>query len=165
MIRLTNIQYLKDNYIFDDNIDDKYILANIDKCQAFIIKPSIGEIFYNELLIQIDEDTLTTQNRTIIEEYIEPIIAYDVLSESVYATCYKMKNEGLVEGQQYRFSELTNLSKKYKADCDVYQSIMTKYLCENGINRVIEKNTTTNNPIYFPCRRNQYNYLEQPEKK
>lgn len=147
-ILLISPQTLKDEYTFDDNIDDKYIVTHISKCQDFIIKPLLGEVKYDEILLQVSGSTLSTSNTTLIEEYIQPIIAYFVMSETVYSTAYKLKNVGLEAGDASRYGELVKISQKYMRDCDAYQQILTRYVTLEGISTVQEK-STINAGIYL----------------
>lgn len=139
-IYLISINTLKDNYIVDDNIDDKYILPNITKCQDFIIKPILGEDKYNEIINQIDTDTVTSDNNILIKDYIQPVIAYYVLSETVYSTAYKIKNNPDYQNNQNtdRFDELVRISKKYLNDSQHYEQILRDYICDNSISIVPE---------------------------
>jgi Glu-tRNA(Gln) amidotransferase subunit E-like FAD-binding protein len=149
MILLISIQTLKNEYLIDDNLDDKYIQSHIKKCQDFIIKPLLGETLYNELLSQIENNSLTEKNETLIEEYIQPVIAYFVMSEVVFSIAYKLKNAGVESGDVDRFNELVKISNKYKADSDEYQQILKRYVCLNGVSIVPEKETISCG-IYFP---------------
>ena len=53
MILMISLKTLKDNYLIDDNLDDKYVLPVIVKGQDFIIRPILGSTKYNEIIEQI----------------------------------------------------------------------------------------------------------------
>lgn len=133
MILLISVQDIKDLSVIDNNIEDKYVIPNIIKCQDFIIRPLLGEDKYLELTEQIKENTLTLSNKTLLEDYIQPVIIYYVISEVVYSTAYKLKNLGVENGDQYKFDELVRLSKKYLIDSEQYQQILKEYMCDNSI--------------------------------
>lgn len=166
MILLISIQTLKDEYLIDDNLDDKYIQSHIKKCQDFIIKPLLGEDLYEQIILQISGNTVSSVNETLIDEYIQPIIAYFVMAEVVFSTAYKLKNQGVEFGDANRFNELVKLSNKYMKDCDEYQQILRRYVCLENIQTVQEK-PTINSGIYlgrFP--QNYRDYLnDRPAKK
>lgn len=127
MILLTSIKTLKERYLFDDNLEDAYIIPNIVKAQDFVIKPLIGAQKYAELLEQIEQDNVTADNEYLID-MIEPVIAYFVASEVVYSVAYKLKNKGMEDGaDSSRFSELVSISKKYLMDSQHYAQILGKY--------------------------------------
>lgn len=130
LIYLISITTLKEEYGFDDNIEDRYILPNIQKCQNLIIRPLLGEDKWKEIIKQINEDTVSELNDELIKEYISPIIAYYVMSESIYNTAYKLKNTGLEDSDNSnRFNELVRLSKKYLIDSDAFQSRLKQWMC------------------------------------
>lgn len=140
-VNLISTKTLRDEYLVDDNLDEKYYISLIKKCQDFIIKPLLGEDLYDEIINQIINNNLTDVNEKLIDNYIQPTIAYYVMSEVVYSTAYKLKNSGIETGDQYRFSELVKISNKYKNDSNEYQQILRDYVIDNGIQILPEKNT------------------------
>lgn len=127
MTLLISIKTLKDFYLVDDNLEDKYLLSNIIKGQDFIIRPLIGEDKYDELVGQIETDSLTGDNKYLLD-LIEKPLAYYVMSEVMYSSAYKFKNQGLEEGaNSSRFSELVSISKKYALDSQHYAQILGDY--------------------------------------
>ncbi len=124
---MISIKTLKDSYLIDDNLEDKYLISNIQKAQDFLIKPIMGELRYKELLEDIEIGTLIINNKIILDK-IEPIIAYYVMSEVVYSTAYKFKNQGLEDGVNgERFNELVKISKKYLLDSQHYQQLLSAH--------------------------------------
>ena len=45
---------LKRDYMIDDNIDDKYLIPVIKKCQDLVVNPILGNTKYNQLLNDIE---------------------------------------------------------------------------------------------------------------
>lgn len=133
MILMISIKTLKEEYFIDDNIEDKYLLSNIKKAQDFIIKPLLGITKTEELLSQINSGVVSSENDVLIKTYIQPVIAYFVISEVVYSTAYKLKNEGISEGDQYKFNELIKVSSKYLRDSQAYEQILRDYIYREGI--------------------------------
>ena len=125
---MISIKTLKDEYLIDDNLSDKYILPVIRKGQDFIIRPLLGETIYRDIIEQIESGSLTGANEHILNK-IEPILAYYVMSEVVYSTAYKLKNQGLEESaDSNRFNELVRISKKYLLDSQHYQSLLKEFI-------------------------------------
>jgi hypothetical protein len=131
-IYLISLTTLKNDYPFDDNLEDKYILPNIIKCQDFIIRPLVGEAKWKEIIDQITDDNVSTQNEELIKEYIQPVIAYYVMSEISYTTAYKLKNAGIEDSNAYRFNELLKIANKYLIDSDQYQSRLRQWMILYG---------------------------------
>lgn len=152
---------LKNEYMIDQNLDEGYVIPLIVKCQDLIVKPLLGKTLYNEIIEQFDNDTLTDENNTLIEEYIQTIIGWYVCAEVVYATAYKLKNEGIESTD--KFNELVKISNHYRKDSDAYQEVLKLYVCQNSIPIVPEKNTSSC-PIYLGNAIG-INYHNQPDKK
>lgn len=137
MVLLISIKTLKDSYLIDDNLSDKYLISNIVKGQDFIIRPLIGEDKYDELVGQIETDSLTGDNKYLLD-LIEKPLAYYVMSEVVYSTAYKLKNEGLENNDSSnRFDELVRISKKYLLDSQHYESLLKDFISpctKKGVN-------------------------------
>ena len=132
-IYLISLTTLKNDYPIDNNLEDKFILPNVTKCQDFIIRPLLGEVKWAEVIAQIEAVTVTPANEVLIKEYLQPIIAYYTMSEVIYNTAYKLKNKGTEDSDnQYKFDELVKLSKKYLIDSDQYQSRLKEWMCLYG---------------------------------
>lgn len=127
MILLISIKTLKERYLVDDNLEDKYIIPNIQKGQDFIIKPLLGKTLYDNIIDQIINGTTSSETQELLEK-IEPILAYYVMSEIFYITAYKFKNKG-IEGDG-KFEELIRISRKYLKDSEAYQQLLDE--CVNG---------------------------------
>lgn len=138
MILLISIKTLKDKYLIDDNLEDKYLISNISKAQDFVVAPLIGEKF-TEIKEQIENDSLTDDNKYLLDK-IEPVIAYYVMSEVIYSTAYKFKNKGLEDtNNASKFSELVAISKKYLMDSQHYAQILGDYFsasCTSATSKV-----------------------------
>lgn len=138
MILLISIKTLKDKYLIDDNLEDKYLISNISKAQDFVVAPLIGEKF-TEIKEQIENDSLTDDNKDLLDK-IEPVIAYYVMSEVIYSTAYKFKNKGLEDtNNASKFSELVAISKKYLMDSQHYAQILGDYFsasCTSATSKV-----------------------------
>lgn len=125
---MISIKTLKDSYLIDDNLSDKYILPVIKKGQDFIIRPLLGEKLYSQIIEEIENNNLTEDSEDILNK-IEPILAYYVMSEVVYSTAYKLKNEGLENNDSSnRFDELVRISKKYLLDSQHYESLLKDFI-------------------------------------
>lgn len=137
MILMISIKTLKDSYLIDDNLSDKYILPVIKKGQDFIIRPILGEKLYSQIIEEIENDTLTDNSKDILNK-IEPILAYYIMSETVYSLAYKLKNEGLENNDSSnRFDELVRISKKYLLDSQHYESLLKDFInpcTKDGVN-------------------------------
>lgn len=156
---LLSINTLKTYYPVDNNLDDKYILSNIVKAQDFYIKPILGDVKINDLLNKINNNSLTSDDKTFIDNYIEPILAYECMSEILFTTAYKFKNQGLnnsTEPDQYRYKELVEISTKYHNDSQHYLSILKDYMIDTDVE--IGEDYKFNSPIYLGKGYNKHRF-------
>lgn len=145
MTNLISLKTLKTNYLFDQNLDDKFILSNIVKIQDFKIKPIITEEVFNDLIERIDTNTLDDDDIELLDK-IEPCIAYYVMGEVYIASTFKLKNNA-GDNFQDRFNELIKLANHYTKDGDRYCEILIKYINKPCETPNITSNTASG--IYF----------------
>lgn len=136
IVTLISLETLKNEYGFDLNIDQQYIIPNIIKGQKFIIKPILGDERYDILIKYVEQFKIDGINNTeydkLIDDYIAPVLAYYVKSEIIFNIAYKMKNTS-VEPNSDRFNELVKISKKYLDDSDGFVGLLKNYLSDEGI--------------------------------
>jgi hypothetical protein len=65
------------------NDDDANFTGVLPIVYLTYIKPFLGATFYNELVSQYQADTLTTVNNTFLKDYLQPIIAYFAMYQSL----------------------------------------------------------------------------------
>lgn len=136
MILLIGLKTLKEQYLIDDNIEDKYILSVIKKGQDFILRKVLGSEKLKQLLDDVENDSVNDDDDILIKNYIQPILAYFTMSEVVYSTAYKLKNnpEYQLNPNSTRFDELIRISKHYLIDSQSYEQLLRDYICEYNIN-------------------------------
>jgi len=136
IVTLVSLETLKNEFGFDLNSEQQYILPNIYKCQRFIIKQVLGDEKYDSLSAYVEQfkidGIVNAEYDKLIDDYIAPAIAYYVKSEIVFNTAYKMKNQS-VEPSGDRFGELIKISKKYLADSDGFIGLLKEYMCDNNL--------------------------------
>ncbi|HET6224670.1 MAG TPA: hypothetical protein VFF27_00230 [Bacteroidia bacterium] len=66
----------KERVDLSDNVLSKYIIPNIASVQDRYIKKILCKDFYDELIYQIDNDSLTTENETLVDDYIKPAMVF-----------------------------------------------------------------------------------------
>lgn len=135
-VLMISLKTLKDEYLIDDNLDDKYIIPVITKGQLFIVKPLLGNLKYDKLINDIYNNTTSSDDEILIKDYIQPVIAYYCLSEVVYSTAYKIKNNPDYQNNpsaSERFNELIRVSKHYLNDSNHFEQILRDYISSKGI--------------------------------
>jgi hypothetical protein len=129
--------FVKDNTLLHENIDFKFLRPVIILCQDIHLQPKIGTTLYNELKTQITASTLTTDNTTLLNDYIQPMLLYWVQAEAPAAISYKFLNKGLMQQSSENSSvasldEINFISKKYKDKAEWYTERLVSYLLENS---------------------------------
>lgn len=79
------------------NIDD--ILPYVKIAQDVYLQIILGSEFYKNLESQIVGATVSSQNTTLIDEYIAPFVMNAALYEMVPFTYVKLRNKGMLKGQ------------------------------------------------------------------
>lgn len=144
-VYMVTLKILKEDFPIDDNIEDKYVEPLIITCQRLVINALLGDDKYAEIINQIKTNTLTVQNKTILDDYITYIIGYYVLSKVRFNTAYKVKNQNIADGQPNndRFNELINSSKDDMRTSESFQLRLKDYICDNSISTTSEGKQNT----------------------
>ena len=81
---IMTVSEVKTLAVVNSNLDTAYLDQYIIDSQRQYIRDYLGNDFYEELLDQIDNTaTLTSDNNTLIEDYIKPSLAHYVVFESL----------------------------------------------------------------------------------
>lgn len=86
---------LKDNSILNGNIDIKYLQPTIWDAQEFYVLPALGTKLYNELKTQITASTLTSDNITLLKDYVQPYLIQCLKIELPPILLYKFQNKNI----------------------------------------------------------------------
>ncbi len=89
--------YLKQNTVINGNVDDKYIVNNLRMVEDVYIHPILGSLLYDELRVQISTSGVTTLNRTLIEDYVQPTVIYFLLAEMPIDMVFKWENKAIIK--------------------------------------------------------------------
>ena len=67
----------------------------IDVAQEGYIRPVLGEDFYKEIVLQKEAGTLTADNTTLLEDYLQPALAFFVKFEAMPDIMLQLTNMGI----------------------------------------------------------------------
>ena len=170
-------QYLRDNSPINENVDPKLLKSAIKEAQEIYIRDVIGSGIYDELQDQAYNDTLTTDNRTLLDSYIAPCSKYYSLTESMLPMTFKFMNKSVAtrnseNATPITTSELTQIEQRYRDKAEYYAERLRDYLRENptlypkflnpgsGFDVIRPKNTALFGGIYMPGTSDDcfYNY-------
>lgn len=136
---------LKDRSLLQDNVDPKLIKPTIKQAQDMYIEPILGTGLYQELQQQIEDNTLTGLNITLLNLYITDCMCWYVASEMVMSLGFKLTNKNVLRktsenSSDASLSELFDLMEYYKNKAEWYAQRITNYLCENIVDYPLYNN-------------------------
>jgi hypothetical protein len=128
-------QYVKENSIIDENVDEKYIKLAIQRAQRNKLIHMIGSGLYNEIAGEISAG-LTALNTTLMDTYVAPLLLNLTLVELTPYMAYKFSNRnvGTKESTSTTPAELSRLDdmmKIFDRDAENDYQRMRKYLLAN----------------------------------
>lgn len=136
--RLISEQYLLDRAIIDDNSDYKKLGFIIETVQQIQIRALLGQNLYNELMIQSvpPATSLTTENKTLLDDYLLMIIALYVLSEAPVVFKYRFMNKNIVSQEadgtaSASLDEIKHLNDVFTTKAQSLAATMVDYIKAN----------------------------------
>lgn len=168
-----SVQYVKENSIVDENVDEKYIRIAIQKAQKNFILYFIGTGLYNEIASQIQSNTLSGLNTTLLDSYIAPCLLSYTLVELSPFLLYKMSNRnlGVKDADKMTATDWATMDKvmeRFENDAQLEAKKLKDYLLENqtqyplyfnpgtGIDVIYPKSDTFEQGIWLGGRNNKY---------
>lgn len=150
-----SVQYVKENSIVDENVDEKYIRIAIQKAQKNFILYLIGTGLYNEIAMQIQGNTLTALNTTLLDSYIAPCLLSYTLVELSPFLLYKMSNRnlGVKDADKMTATDWATMDKvmeRFENDAQLEAKKMRDYLLENQTQYPLYYNPGTGIDIIYP---------------
>ena len=130
-------QYIKDNSPINGSVDDKYITSTIIMCQKIYIKPILGTALFNLLNTEINAGSVSTENQTLLDDYIQDCLLYYVLAEGIALFTYKIENKSVVKktsenSQPIDSSDVAMLRDMYKDKAEFFANNITSFLITNA---------------------------------
>lgn len=151
-------QTLKDYSIISDNVDFKQLRPEIITVQDLYIQDIVGSGIYNELKTQIQANTVTALNQTLLNDYIQPCLMWRVMAESPLALSFKYANKGVVNktGENSvmpSMADMANIIGKYQDRSESYAEKLVNYLIENDTLYPLYLNPGSGVDTVYPRRR------------
>ena len=164
-------QFLKDNSIIEGNIEDRLIINAIIKAQTIDIQNILGQELYTEIKNQVKTKTISTKNKTLLDDYIVPCLVEWAVWRSLPIINTKVKNIALIQQNAENAQPVSNdqeiyLRKDIKQSAEFYSDTLKRYLFKNQSDYPlflqsqtyeIRQNFRYNTGIYME-RKYPYNY-------
>ena len=133
-----SIEVLKDQSVINENVDSKLLQPTLIMVQDIYLKQVIGKELYAELITQVNAESVTALNTTLLTDYIQPYLINKVVSELVIDVNYKIKNKSLMVGssdnaQPLDSSGMSIVQTKYRLIAENYRVNLVDYLTENRL--------------------------------
>ncbi len=132
---------LKQESIFNDNIDGKNLSSIINECQDIYILPLLGTALYNDLQSKVSDlvnngTPLSDAYKTLLDSYILPCLKTYIKAEAPYELNYKFTNKNVGQknsefSQPVGTEELKQLMQFFKNKSEFYAERLKKYLHAN----------------------------------
>lgn len=129
-VLLISEDYLKTESFLDDNVSGKYLLTAIKLAQDVELQSIIGTVLLESIQKKVLENQIDgSENKAykkLLDEYIQPFLLYQVLSEIVIPISYKMSNFGVMQSSDEKDyavdNKQINLVRTYYRDkANVYK--------------------------------------------
>lgn len=136
IVLLISEAYLKDATVVNENVDVKVIRTNIRLAQDLYIHPALGTALYDEILDEVESNTLTTANEALLTDYIKPCLKYFVQYECGRDIVYKWMNKGIMSknsdnSNSVDLETLKQIREEYKDKGEWYKKRLIDFLLEN----------------------------------
>jgi hypothetical protein len=126
--------YLKTNTAINENVDSGELRFAILTSQSINIQETLGQPLYEEIQQQVSGNTLTPDNRYLLDKYIVPATTQWAYYHGLDNFFVKWVNVGLVQNRNEQGSNIDIRTFKYLKDnarstAEFYDQNMRRWLC------------------------------------
>lgn len=139
---------LKTETVLNDNVSPEYFGSAIETTQEIYLQQLIGTSLLNDLCNKVKNDSLTADDKTLLDEYITPFLKFKVLAEVTLPLAFKYRNAGVVQtNNEYVYNtgmkDAQQLATHYDQRANFFAIRLTDWLCANSTKFPAYHNTTT----------------------
>lgn len=117
---LTSEAYVRSQTDLDDNLLGKVLLPAIKLAQDIELQEALGTMLYRSLQQKVSDETIdqtgNTQYLELLEDYVQPFLAYQTLANCVSLSRVKVANAGVVNTTD------TNVNAESKPNADLLKN-------------------------------------------
>lgn len=160
MTFLIDIAELKNLTPIEQNVDDMLFTQTVLYCQDIYVQDICGTALYNQLLNQVDANTVTVLNKTLIDNYLQPAIRFYIMAEIIRPLAIRFTNVGVMQNNTAHSSSVNSSDLKetefhYRNRAEVLGTRASNYLCANESSYPLYTNAGTAGDTIFP-KKEQY---------
>ena len=127
---------IKAETFVDENVDEKSLTQSILYCQEEYTKSILGTALYDEIKGQIEASTLTSDNTTLLQTYIQPALKWWVVYEAADELHMKATNKSIVtkrsdNSDPVNLNSILALKSKYRNRAERMDEKTRLFLIEN----------------------------------
>lgn len=146
---------IKENGFVDENVDDKSIRVAILLAMQKEIFQFLGSGLYNEIKGQVENETLTADNQTLLSDYIQPALEWWAMYYLVKPMVYKITNKSIMRKNSENSNpiganEVTDLRNDFKNFAEERTQRLISFLCENDTTYPLYLNPGTGSDVVYP---------------
>lgn len=148
---------LKQDSLFNDNIDAKYLSHLINEQQDIVISRLLGKALYEDLQDNIIANTVSADYQTLLNDYIIPCLKYYVMTEAPYFLNYKFQNKNVAQ-KSSEFSQpadtaiLKDMMERLSNKAEFYAENLKLFLQANSSTYPLYYNYGNGIDAYPPTR-------------
>lgn len=146
---LISTEKIKKRGYIHGNVEDSLLRTIIQRVQDRMVEPIIGTPLFKRLLTGIDDNDLTANEITLMDNYIVPVMVAGCDYRSVNPITYEIRNKAVGTTRDEHLSPVTEsenvrLKDELLSDLKFYQERLIGYLKDNE----------TTFPLYATCTDN-----------
>lgn len=135
-ILLINEDYVKSNSNISDNAWGKYLLPAIREAQDIYLQPILGANLYQAILDMVTSGTLSDNYKHLVDEFVQPTLLYQTLSNAIDVIDVKLVNLGTVRNRDEYVDNISDaerdrLKSSYTFKADFYARRLQEFLLGN----------------------------------
>ena len=92
---MISVDYLRDNTSINGNTDNEILEPYIITAHTMHIESILGTALFNDIVTNIQADTITGNNKTLLDDYIQPCLLQWSLYEALPFLNYKLNNKAV----------------------------------------------------------------------
>lgn len=137
-VLLLKVSDLTKNTILGGNIDPQKYVHVIKEAQIFILEPLLGTKLYDKILSDFEDESITGNYQTLLDDYIKPILIYSVAAEFILTHAYNISNGGIFKNspensESVSKREVDFLVQEQKSKVDAYVQRTLKFLRNSDV--------------------------------
>lgn len=131
---LFNDKWLKEFSVIPLNYNTKEVQNYVKLAETIWLEPILGTSFYEELLYQVKENQVTSENSTLLVEAIYPFLGFCVAYEALPSLIYHVSEVSVTKGKSDNsdpvdLKEANFFENHLRRQIEARKDYLIRYLC------------------------------------